>query len=381
VSEATLAPPVLLDAVQAVLDSGRELGVQVAVCQGGRLVLDLSAGRTGSGDSASVRPDTLFPVFSATKAVAATAVHLQVSRGLLEYERPVADYWPEFGVNGKNRTTVLDALTHRTGIPQMPAGATPEEMCDWELMTRRVAELEPRWEPGTRTGYHAYTFGWITGELVRRSDPARRPFGHFVQEEICAPLGIGDLLLGIPDEVEDRVATLVDLPPMPPATGLAAEAIPATLFTSQAIFGRPDVRRSCHPGAGGIMNARSLARLYALLAGGGELDGVRLLTPGVAAAAGRLETGADEPDSVLLKVVRKARGYYAYHPDGPDVSALMPSRNPGNFGHPGAGGSTGWADPGRGLGAAILKNRMLPSTLAESGHLLAIRDAIYEALG
>jgi len=373
-----LAPAPLQEAVRSGLDSGRELGLQVAAYRGGELVLDLSAGLAAPG-GAPVTSETLFPVFSATKAVAATAVHLQVSRGLLDYGRPVAAYWPEFAAEGKGRTTVLDALTHRTGIPQMPEGVTPESMCNWDLMAERVAALTPRWEPGTRTGYHAYTFGWITGELVRRTDPQRRPFGRFVLEEICRPLGIEDLWLGIPDEAEPRVATLVDLPPGPPAGGLLAEALPAHLATSQAVFGRPDVRRSCHPGAGGIMNARSLARLYAMLASGGQLGGQRLLSPEVAASLGRLETD-DEADAVLGKVVRKARGFYAYHPDGPDVSALMPSRNPGNFGHPGSGGSTGWADPGLGLGVAVLKNRLLPSALGESGHLLRIRDAVYEAL-
>jgi CubicO group peptidase (beta-lactamase class C family) len=376
-------PELALGAVQAALDAALrqhgEVGLQVAAYQGDRLVLDLAAGVADAATQSVVTSDTLFPVFSVTKGVTATAVHVQVSRGLLDYSRPIADYWPEFAKHGKGAATVMDALTHRVGIPQMPDGITPELMTDWDYMVERVADLEPVWEPGTRTGYHAYTYGWIAGELVRRSDPRHRPFGAFVQEEICAPLGITDLWLGIPDEAEARVATLVDLPAAAASSGLAARALPDHLATSQAVFGRPDVRRSCHPGAGGIMNARSLARMYAMLAGGGALGGVRILSREVATSVGNLETD-DERDAVLLKVVRKGRGFYTYHPNAPDVSGLMPSRNPGNFGHPGAGGSTGWADPSLGLGVAVLKNRMYPSAMESSGHLLLIRDAIYEAL-
>lgn len=366
-------------AMRKAIEQHGEVGLQVAAYLGDRLVVDLAAGFSEPASRRPVDSETLFPVFSATKAVTATALHVQVSRGLIDYRRRIADYWPEFAQHGKERASVMDALTHRVGIPQMPEGVTPELMCDWDYMVDRVAALEPLWEPGGRTGYHAYTFGWIIGELVRRTDPRRRGFGAFVQEEICAPLGISDLWLGIPSEAEERVATLIDLPPAPAAGGLLGRAIPARLATNQEVFGRTDVRRSCHPAAGGIMNARSLARMYAMLANGGELGGARILSAQVAMDIGSLET-ADEADVVLLKVVRKARGYYAYDPGAPDISGLMPSRNPGNFGHPGSGGSTGWADPGLGLGVAVLKNRLLPSGLDQSGHLLQIRDAIYEAI-
>ncbi|MCI4318479.1 MAG: beta-lactamase family protein, partial [Thermoplasmata archaeon] len=336
-------PEFALDKVNAALEAAiehhGEVGLQIAAYRGDRLVLDLSAGVDSPDSGKAVTSNTVFPVFSATKAVAATAVHIQVSRQLLEYGRPIADYWPEFAQNGKGNATVMDALTHRVGIPQMPEGITPETMCDWDYMVEKVASLEPVWKPGSRTGYHAYTFGWIVGELVRRSDPARRGFGEFVLDEICGPLGIDSLWLGIPDEAESRVATLIDLPPAPAAGGLLARALPTHLGTNQEVFGRHDVRRSCHPAAGGIMNARSLARVYAMLANGGALGGRRVLPAEIAAGVGALETG-DEPDAVLLKVVRKARGFYAYHPEAPDVAGLMPSRNPGNFGHPGSGGST-----------------------------------------
>src|SRR5260221_7599078 len=148
-------PEITVAGVQAAMDSAvrhhGELGIQVAAYQNDRLVLDLAVGAADPATGAAVTHDTLFPVFSATKAVTATAVHLQVSRGLLDYNRPVADFWPEFARHGKGAATVMDVLTHRVGIPQMPDGITPELMCDWDYMVGRVAELEPMREHGTRT--------------------------------------------------------------------------------------------------------------------------------------------------------------------------------------------------------------------------------------
>src|SRR5262249_51196690 len=158
---------------------------------------------------------------------------------------------------GKERITVRDVLTHRAGVPQMPPGATVELVCDWEGMCAAIAELPPLWERGTRTGYHAITFGWLLGEVVRRTDG--RPFGRFVQEEISAPLGLRDLYFGVPDEVEERVATLEaaprrpDAPQPPPADSLFFQAMPPAL---SGMYNRPDVRRACIPAAGGIMSAR-----------------------------------------------------------------------------------------------------------------------------
>ena len=364
--------------IDSALQHEGEIGLQVAVYIGDRLAIDLAVGSVNTGSETTVTADTLFSVFSATKAVTATALHVQVSRGLIDYAAPIAEYWPEFARASKGDATVMDALTHRVGIPQMPDGITPELMCDWDYMVERIAALEPIWKPGSRTGYHAYTFGWIVGELVRRTDTRNRTFADFIQDEICAPLDLTDLWLGIPAHAESRVATIIDLPEPLPSTGLLSRAIPAQVTTSENVFGRSDVRRSCIPGVGGIMNARSLARVYAMLACGGELGGTRVLSREVARDLGNIETD-EERDVVLSKVVRKARGYYAYHPNAPDVGGQMLSYNPGNFGHPGSGGSTGWADPGLGMGVAVLKNRMLPSAFDRSGHLLRIRDAIYKA--
>ncbi len=236
-------------------------------------------------------------------------------------------------------------------------------------MCETIAAMAPEWAPGMKHGYHAYTFGWLVGELVRRSDPASRPFGQWVQEEICQPLGIDSLWMGIPDEVEHRVARLKNTvppanAPAPPPDALILRAIPPSLGVTQEVFGRPDVRRSCHPGAGGIMNARSLAKHYALLAGRGELGGVRLLSPERVDEMRSLQS--DAVDAVIGSPYRRGLGYWlGGQLDNANAAVFGP--NPGAFGHPGAGGSIGWADPESGLGVAILKNRMLaPATPAEN---------------
>ena len=122
-------------------------------------------------------------------------MHIQAERGLVEYDQPIAHYWPEFGAQGKDQTTVRDGLSHRAGIPQMPVDATPERMANYNWMVDQLARMKPWFEPGTTNAYHCYTFGWIVAEIVRRTDPKGRSFGAFVQEEICAPLGIDDGLL------------------------------------------------------------------------------------------------------------------------------------------------------------------------------------------
>jgi CubicO group peptidase (beta-lactamase class C family) len=155
----------------------------------GRETADPASGR-------AVTASTLFPVFSVTKAVTVTALHIQADRGLLRYDDRVADHWPEYGVNGKESTTIRDALTHRSGAPQMPAGVTPELMCDWDWMVSGVAAQRPAFPPGTRSAYHSHVYGWLIGEIVRRTDPLRRSFGDFVRQEICKPLGIDDLWVG-----------------------------------------------------------------------------------------------------------------------------------------------------------------------------------------
>src|SRR5689334_19980134 len=180
--------------VRALLDelvgSGREVGLQVAAYLDGELAVDCWAGLAAraSGPGRVDRPvdgDSLFTVFSTGKGVVATALHLLAERGQVDYGAPVARYWPEFAQSGKERVTVRDALSHRSGVPQMPDGLVAEDLLDWDRMVAAITRLSPIFPPGTTTAYHALTYGWIVGEVVRRVDG--RPVGQFVQEEICAP--------------------------------------------------------------------------------------------------------------------------------------------------------------------------------------------------
>ncbi len=371
---------VFQQAIETAIREHGEVGLQVAVSHHGELVVDAWGGIADETTGRKVDGDTLFPVFSVVKAVTATALHIQAERGLIEYDQPIARYWPEFAAQGKEQATIRDALSHRLGIPQMPDGVTPELMSDYDWMVDQLARLKPRFESGTDNGYMCYTFGWVIAECVRRTDPHHRPFGTFVQEEICGPLGITDLWLGIPDRVASRVARLKNSTPrpLPPDLPIFA-AIPPQVATVEEVFGRPDVRRSCIPGANGIMNARSAVRLFALLANGGALDGVRLLSEERMRTFSVPRPDTDRPDTILGFPVRVGTaGFWL----GGDVSAEYPYRlvggNPRTLCHPGAGGSIGWADPDARLAVAICHNRM---THAPSEAFAPIRDAVEQVFG
>jgi len=369
------------DAIAAAIAAGREDGVQVAAYLDGRLVIDTWGGLADPRTGRAVDGDTLFNVFSVTKAVVATALHIQAERGLIDYDTPIAAYWPEYGAKGKAGTTVRDALTHRAGIPQMPDGVTPEQICDWPTMCRRIAELEPLAEPGTRTLYLSMTYGWIVGELVSRTDPRRRPFAQWVQDEIAQPLGISDLWLGIPDAAEPRVARLSNPAPIPRELlpPLYSASMPPQVDLVPEVFERPDVRRACVAGVGGIFNARSEARFWALLAQGGALDGVRLLSEARVHGFSVPRANSDEADPVMFNMpLPLSAGGYWLGGEHPPVCSVG---NPRALCHPGAGGSIGWADPDSRLAVAICHNRMLQPMRREDDPLLPIAQALRAGLG
>jgi CubicO group peptidase (beta-lactamase class C family) len=377
-----VANAVVQKAIGQVIGAGREVGLQVAAYKDGKLVVDTWGGVADPASGRKVDGETLFNVYSVTKAVAATALHVQAERGLIDYDAPIVKYWPEYGAHGKERTTVRDALTHRACVPQMPDGVTPEIMCDWDAMVRAVADLKPLAEPGTRTLYLSMTFGWIIGELVRRTDSQHRSLGRFVREEIAAPLGISDLWIGIPDAVLPRVAKQVDaMVPVPaeylPPLFLAS--MPPAVALEPRVFERPDVRRAEVAGVGGIFTARSEARFWAMLANGGELDGVRLLSRERVAALSTPRANSEEPDPVMFgfPIPISVGGFWLGGTNPPVCSA----RNPRAICHPGQGGSIGWADPDLNLAVAICHNRLFnPSTL-EDDAILVVANSVREALG
>jgi CubicO group peptidase (beta-lactamase class C family) len=347
----------LNDRVQHVIDdlvaSGVELGLQVAAYVNGQRVVDCWAGVANEASGRLVDGDTLFTSWSTTKGFVATCVHILAERGRIAYDTPIAHYWPEFAAAGKEAVTVRQALSHTAGVPQMPLGVTPEIMADWDAMVAAIAGHELLWEPGTKFGYHALTFGWILGELVRRVDG--RPIAQFAREELCAPLGIDDFFLGIEDHEQPRVAPLQSALPPPPEDmpAIAHRIAPPEVVTAE-VFNRPDVRRAVIPGAGGIMTARAVARHYAMLAGGGMLDGVRLLSPERVE-----EIRAPQTEHLLDLFGAKDVMGLGYKLGGSAADGRAPAMGePGTFGHAGHGGSLGFADPARGLAFGLTKNRL-----------------------
>jgi len=334
-----------------------EVGVQVAAYVDGKLVLE---GWAGAADLETGRPvdaSTLFPVFSVTKAVTATALHIQAERGLVDYDAPVASYWPEFAQNGKGAVTVEQILTHQSGVPQMPKGSTPDRLCDWDWTVARLAELELMFEPGTLNAYQSYSFGWLAGEIVRRTDPKGRGFGQFVREEIAEPLGIADLWIGLPRSELPRGAMLVsDIPERKPGaeTALSLAAKPDKGERDDVLYNRDEIRMACLPGGGAILNARSSARFFAMLANGGELDGVRLLSKDRLRYCATPRPNAEQPDQVLYGGnVVMPMGKGGFWLDGTVFGG-----GPGVLCHAGLGGSAGFADFESGLAVSICHNRL-----------------------
>ena len=372
----------LNDMVQTLIDdlvaTGQEVGLQVAAYVDGKLVVDAWAGVADEGSGRRVDGDTLFTSWSTTKGFAATCIHILADRGKLEYGAPVARYWPEFAANGKARVTVLDLLTHRAGVPQMPDDVTAEMLTDWDAMCRAIASHAPLWEPGTKTGYHAWTFGWLLGEVVRRVDG--RPIEQFAQEELCRPLGIEGFYMGIPDSVAERVATLrqeaAHLDDMTKWSALKQRAMPLSISTAEVV-NRPDVLAAVMPGAGGTMNARAIARHYAMLAGFGELDGVRIISRERVEMMRTLQT--DDLDLVADARIRKGMGYFlGGTAENGGAIAIGPSGK--EFGHSGNGGSLGFADPERNFSFGLTKNLMkaMPDATKSTPYLVA--EAIRQQL-
>ncbi len=358
---------------------GRQLGVQVCAYQHGRRILDVQAGTMGPDDPRPVGPDTLFNSFSTTKGVAATALHILADRGHLAYDTPVAEYWPEFAAKGKGRITVAQAMSHQAGLHALPNPLSFDLVGNWEAGLAHVAGGEPAWEPGTASGYHAITYAWVVGGIVQGA--TGRHIRDVIREEIAEPLGIADeMYVGIPDGVEERLATLQPFGsgglggglPIPPDHDFFKAMPPQSDFD----YNEMRVRKACLPSANGHFSARALARMYAALANGGELDGVRLVS------AARIPLMQQilwqEPDRVLMMPLRKGAGYFMGGPVLGAAGAMGPRTSA--FGHSGAGGSIAFADPEVGLSMAVTINKMQMSLQGE-GPTFEICQLIREELG
>lgn len=359
---------VLLDDLVA---SRQERGLQVAVYHHGNLVVDAWAGIADAASGRPVTPETLFTVYSVSKGITATAIHILAEQGKLTYDDPIARHWPAFGANGKADILVRHALSHLSGIPQLPPGTTLDDVRDWAAMCDRIAALPPLWPPGQTLCYHALTYGWILGGLAERVDG--RPFARIVAEEIAQPLALNELFFGVPASTLDRVATLEEDPVLRDAAPDPIPDVAPPGSISDAQMNRPEIRQACLPAYGLCATARSLARVYAALIGDG-VDGVRLLPAERVRRASALAVEAhDANDASDGTVSRFALGY---HLGGPDSAMGIRSSA---FGHGGYGGAYGYADPDVGLAVGLTKNRLVvdvPGRNATWRILQAVRAAL-----
>lgn len=364
--------------VEGQIAEGRQIGVQVCAYVHGEKVIDVVAGNRGPDDARPVEPDSLFLSFSTTKGITALALHQLADRGLIDYEAPVVTYWPAFGRHGKDKLTVAQAMSHQAGLYDLPDPLLPEHLTDWDAALARIEDAVPAWEPGTATGYHAVTYGWIAGGII--AGACGRHVSEVIRTEIAEPLGVADeFFVGLPADpaVEARLTTLAIVPagdglPIPDDAPFY-RAMPKGMWPH---FNELPFRRAAMPGANGHFSARALAKMYGALANGGEIGGVRLVSPGRIASMQQLRTA--EVDRVLMTAIRKNCGFFlgGLGPDlqGNLVHGPMGPRETA-FGHPGAGGSVGFADPEIGLGVGLTINKMaypVPGT----GTTLEICDLI-----
>ena len=373
----------VVDAFEENFASRGEVGAGFCAYVGGAPAIDIWAGMAAEG-----RPwaeDTLAPVFSVTKGAAALVAQILADRGVLDVDAPVAGYWPEFAARGKDRVLVRHVLSHTAGLPTFPGYqdlVTFDRAGGWHETSRisaRLAAAPLVWEPGTKVGYHAISYGWLVGELVRRVDG--RTLGSFFADEVAGPLDLS-FWIGLPGRLRPRVAKLFHDPSpgfdMREQFGGEDNLAGASLFigpefTSPVdLCNDPDFWAAEAPAVNGVADARSVARMYAMLAGGGDLDGVRIVSE--ASVAAHSTEQARGTDAIFGGESRVALGYGRSTPEG---MSLGP--NDEAFGMQGFGGALGYADPVAGVGFGYVMNQ----THLEVGtdcRPRALSAALYESI-
>ncbi len=360
-----------------------EAGAAVAVTLGGRPVVDLWAGNTDPTSTRPWRRDTIVNVWSTTKGLCALCAHRLADQGKLDFEAPVAKYWPEFAAAGKATLPVKFLLSHKAGLAAIRAPLKLEDQFNWAKVTAELARQEPWWQPGAKHGYHAITFGWLVGEVVRRI--TGKSLGTYFRDEIAAPLG-ADAYIGFGPELDARVAEilpaplpkpgqpnpLMDLLKDPESVGAKAINNPPNAIATETVNSRA-WRGAEIPGANGHSTARALARIYGALACGGELDGVKIIS---SASLPRCYTEQSKGmDEVLRFPTRFSLGYMLSQPG----AQLGPNQR--SFGHPGAGGSLGFADLDAQVGFGYVMNQMGAAANALlDPRCSALIDAVYASL-
>ncbi|QDN96568.1 beta-lactamase family protein [Streptomyces sp. S1A1-8] len=357
-----------------------ELGAAVTVTLDGESVVDLWG---GWADAARTRPwerETLVNVWSTSKGPTALCAHILADRGLLDFDAPVAAYWPEFAAAGKESVLVRHLLSHRAGLAGLREPHDLAQLCDWELTVERLAAQEPWWEPGTRSGYHALTFGHLVGEVVRRVSGLRP--GAFLEREVTGPLGI-DFTIGLPEKEAERAAELVHprVASSSEQAAIFAQLAPAAVAAlANPLVGAAEAntarwRAAEIPAANGHGTARAVAALYGIFAGRGAYGSRQVLSP---EAAERVREGQGSCRDLVLGAgfeheTETGLGLWLSGPNG----SYGP--NPRAFGHDGFGGSCGLADPESGLSLGYVMNRMGPH-IADDPRKMALVDALYSAL-
>ncbi len=354
----------------------REVGAAIAFSLDGEMVVDLWGGHVDKTRTRPWQHDTIVNTYSTTKGMTAICAHQLVERGKIDLDAKVAEYWPEFGQAGKESIPVRWLISHQAGLPAIRKPLPEEALFDWDVMATALAEQQPWWEPGSKHGYHPITFGFLVGELIRRV--SGQSVGQWFRENIAGPLD-ADFQIGLPERDDRRVSDMIgsliapktdeksegvdDKPTVRPkgpmADFLRDMSDPTTMVglafnnprqARQVANSRP-WRRAEIPAANGHGNARALARIYGALAQGGEVDAVRLLEPESIDRA-RSEQ-ASGPDATLGGMpMRYGLGFMLQNP----VMPISPS--PNSFGHAGAGGSLGMADPDARVGFGFVMNRM-----------------------
>lgn len=370
-----------------------EVGASVHVTVDGSTVVDLWGGLADPSTGRTWQRDTLVHVWSCTKGATALCAHILADRGELDLNAPVVRYWPEFGKAGKDGVLVRHLLNHQAGLPAVRDPLASGAFYDWDTMVDTLAGQDPFWRPGTRNGYHALTFGFLVGEVIRRV--TGQSLGAFFRHEVAEPLGL-DFWLGLPAEHEPRVSPTIpaDLTApgvLVPSFTVAAVTDPASVaglvvFNNGGYMlpGESDSRaaHAADLGAmGGMTNAAGLAGMYRPLAVGGAVGGVRIVGEDQIAVMSAVSS-ASGVDAVIGVPTRFALGFVKsvdnrYLPLADQEGILL---SEGAFGHVGFGGSLGFADPGARLSFGYAMNQQGPGIgVNERGQALV--DATYRAIG
>ena len=350
--------------------AGQELGARFSLVERGELVVDLWAGFADRQRAKPFDERTLTPVFSTTKAIAALLIARLVDAGKLDYAQRVADVWPEFAQAGKAAITIEQVMSHQEGLSGFPDEMEPSLWFDWDAVCAKLAAMAPLWPPGTASGYHPITFGYLAGEIFRRVDG--RTMGTALREDLARPFGL-DLWIGLPDAEHGRVADLQRPNGLPNfgEINAATKAAFLTPWSSPAGRGQAEWRRVEIPSANGHATAPALARLIGALANDGWLDGETILSPALIAEASRERIHGQ--DLVLPFVMSWGAGFMR--------NSAVKVWGPGEqtFGHSGWGGSCAFADPETGLAGAYVMNKQSTDLIGDARAKRLI-EAAYAAL-